>query len=154
MKFSLLPLAGAVLATLAGCATQVVEVRHAEHPAYLHALTDLRTARWLIAHRPGDARVSGDEDVAITRIDETINEIKRAAIDDGKNLDDHPPIDERLDRKGRLHRADELLGKAHNDIAREEDDAATRGLRDRAIHHLDDAIHATHQAIRDAENGI
>jgi hypothetical protein len=85
---------------------------------------------------------------------ETINEIKRAAIDDGKNLDDHPPIDERLDHKGRLHRADELLGKAHNDIAREEDDPATRGLRDRAIHHLDDAIRATHQAIRDAENGI
>ncbi|MBV8464890.1 MAG: hypothetical protein JO218_02995 [Burkholderiales bacterium] len=139
---------------MAGCATRVVEVRHAEHPAYLHALSDLRAARWLIAHRPGDARVSGDEDVAITRIDETINEIKHAAIDDGKNLDDHPPIDERLDHKGRLHRADELLGKAHSDIAREEDDPATRGLRDRAIHHLDDAIHATHQAIRDAENGI
>ena len=23
------------------------------HPAYLHALTDLRTARWMVEHRPG-----------------------------------------------------------------------------------------------------
>jgi hypothetical protein len=125
-----------------------------KHPYYLHALSDLRTARWLIEHRPGDAKVSGDEDVAITRIDETINEIKHAAIDDGKDIHDHPPIDDKLDHKGRLHRADELLKKVHSDIAREEDDPMTRGLRDRAVHHLDDAIHATGKAIHDAENGV
>ncbi|MEX8520950.1 MAG: hypothetical protein AB3X44_20800 [Leptothrix sp. (in: b-proteobacteria)] len=122
-----------------------------KHPAYLHALTDLRAARWLIEHRPGDARVSGDEDVAITRIDETINEIKRAAIDDGKSLNDHPPVDVKLDRRGRLHRAEELLHKVHADIAREEDDPLSRELRNRAVRHLDEAVHATHQAIKDAE---
>jgi hypothetical protein len=125
-----------------------------KHPYYLHALTDLRTARWLIEHRAGDAKVSGDEDIAITRIDETINEIKHAAIDDGKDIHDHPPIDDKLDHKGRLHRADELLKKVHSDIAREEDDPMTRGLRDRAVHHLDEAIHATGKAIHDAENGV
>lgn len=125
-----------------------------KHPYYLHALSDLRTARWLIEHRPGDAKVSGDEDVAITKIDETINEIKRAAIDDGKDVHDHMPIDTKLDNKGRLHRAEELLNKVHSDIAREEDDPMTRGLRDRAVHHLDEAIHATHNAIHDAEKGI
>jgi hypothetical protein len=125
-----------------------------KHPAYLHALTDLRAARWLIEHRPGDASVSGAEDVAITRIDEAINEIKHAAIDDGKDLHDHPPVDEQLDRRGRLHRADELLNKVHADIAREEDDPMTRGLRDRAVHHVDDAIAATRAAIRAAERGI
>jgi hypothetical protein len=125
-----------------------------KHPYYLHALTDLRAARWLIEHRPGDARVSGDEDVALTKIDETINEIKRAAIDDGKDLRDHPPVDESLDNKGRLHRAEELLIQVHSDIAREEDDPMTRELRNRAVHHLDEAIHATHQAIQDAANGI
>ena len=76
-----------------------------KHPFYLHALTDLRAARWLIEHRPGDAAVSGDEDVAITRIDNAINEIKKAAIDDGKDIKDHPPVDATLDKKGRLHRA-------------------------------------------------
>jgi len=35
------------------------------HPGYLHALTDLRTARWLLSHQPGDPRVYADEDVAI-----------------------------------------------------------------------------------------
>jgi hypothetical protein len=122
-----------------------------KHPHYLHALSDLRTARFLIEHRPGDAKVSGDEDVAITRVDETINEIKKASIDDGKNLHDHPPIDEKLDRRGRLRRADELLKKAHSDIGLEEDDPMTKGLRARAEHHLDEAIRATHNAIEAAE---
>ena len=125
-----------------------------KHPYYLHSLSDLRSARWLIEHRPGDAKVSGDEDVAITKIDETINEIKHAAIDDGKDIQEHEPVDAKLDRKGRLHRAEELLNKVHSDIAREEDDPATRGLRDRAVHHLDEAIHATHKAIHDAESGV
>ena len=122
-----------------------------KHPAYLHALSDLRAARWMLEHRPGDAAVSGEEDIAITRIDETISEIKKAAIDDGKDLHDHPAVDARDDHPGRLHKADELLHKVHADIAREEDDPMSRGLRDRAIHHLDEAIHATQKAIRDVE---
>jgi hypothetical protein len=125
-----------------------------KHPFYLHALTDLRSSRWLIEHRPGDAAVSGDEDVAITRIDDAINEIRRAAIDDGKDIKDHPPVDANLDRKGRLHRAEDLLKKVHSDIAREEDDPLTKGLRDRAVHHVDEALHATAKAIHDAEKGI
>lgn len=152
MKFktkALLPLILALAAPMAAMADLP-----GKHPYYLHALSDLRAARWLLEHRPGDAKVSGDEDVAITRIDEAINEIKRAAIDDGKDLHDHPPIDAKLDHKGRLHRADELLHKVHSDIAREEDDPMTRGLRDRAVHHLDEAIHATNKAIHDAEKGL
>jgi hypothetical protein len=122
-----------------------------KHPYYLHALSDLRAARWMLEHRPGDAAVSGQEDVAITRIDETINEIKKASIDDGKNLKDHPAVDLKPDHKGRLHDADELLHKVHQDVAREEDDPMTKGLRDRAIHHLDEAIQATQRAIHDVE---
>ena len=148
----------AVLSFALSAAAFVPFAAHADlpgkHPAYLHALTDLRTARWLIEHRPGDARVSGDEDVAIGRIDATIGDIKRAAIDDGKDLRDHPAVDANLDRRGRLHRAEELLRKVHNDIAREEDDPITRGLRDRAVHHVDEAIAATHRTIADAERGL
>jgi hypothetical protein len=123
------------------------------HPYYLHALSDLRAARWVLEHRPGDAAVSGDEDVAITRIDQAIAEIKRAAIDDGKDLRDHPPVDLPTDYRGRLHRADELLRKVHADVAREEDDPMTRGLRDRAVRHVDEAIRATDRAIYDVEAG-
>jgi hypothetical protein len=104
-----------------------------KHPFYLHALSDLRAARWMLEHRPGDAAVSGNEDVAITEIDAAIGEIKRAAIDDGKNVGDHPNVDVPADRPGHLHKALELLRKVHSDVAREEDDPVTRGLRDRAV---------------------
>lgn len=125
-----------------------------QHPYYLHALTDLRAARWLIEHRPADARVSADEDVAITRIDQAISAIKHAAIDDGKDIDDHPAVDEQDMRKGRLHRAEELLRKVRKDIAREEDDPLTRDLRDKAVDQVEDAINATHRAIHDAEQSL
>ncbi len=122
-----------------------------KHPYYLHALTDLRTARWLLEHRPGDAAVSGQEDVAVTEIDAAIGEIKKASIDDGKDIHDHPSVDAPNDRPGRLHKALEVLRKVHADVAREEDDPMTRGLRDRAVHHIDEATHADERAIKDLE---
>jgi hypothetical protein len=125
-----------------------------KHPAYLHALSDLRAARWMLQHRPGDAAVSAHEDVAIMEIDKAIGEIKHAAIDDGKNIEDHPQVDVPANRPGRLHKALELLHKVHADVAREEDDPMTRGLRDRAVGHIDAAIHATDGALKDAEHGV
>ena len=88
----------------------------AHHPAYLHALTDLRDARWNLEHRPGDAAVSAQEDVAIVEIDRAINDAKVAAAEDGKNIHQHPPEDAHLDSRARLHHADELLHKARNDV--------------------------------------
>jgi hypothetical protein len=124
-----------------------------KHPHYLHALTDLRTARWMLEHRAGDAAVSGQEDVAITAIDAAIGEMKKAAVWDGKDIHDHLPVDAPADHPGRLHKALELLREAHGDVAREEDDPATRGLRDRAVGHVDEAIHATEHAIGDVKTG-
>ncbi len=124
-----------------------------KHPYYLHALSDLRTARWMLEHRPGSAAVSGDEDLAIGEIDAAIREIKHAAIDDGKNVSDHPSVDVPPDQPGHLHKALELLRKVHADVAREEDDPVTRGLRDRAVGHIDGAIHATEKALLDAQGG-
>jgi hypothetical protein len=124
-----------------------------KHPYYLHALSDLRAARWMLEHRPGDAAVSANEDTAIAEIDAAIGEIKRAAIDDGKNVSDHPNVDVPADRPGHLHKALELLRKVHSDVAREEDDPATKGLRDRAVGHIDAAVHATERAIKDVKTG-
>jgi len=124
-----------------------------KHPYYLHALSDLRTARWMLEHRPGDAAVSGQEDIGITEIDKAIGEIKRAAIDDGKDIHDHPAVDVPNDRPGRLHKALELLRKVHSDVDREEDDPMTQGLKHRALHHIDEAIHATEHALRDVKTG-
>lgn len=123
-----------------------------KHPYYLHALTDLRTARWMLEHRPGDAAVSGQEDVAIQQIDAAIGEIKRASIDDGKDLADHPAVDVPKDHPGRLHKAAELLKKVHHDVDREEDDPTARGLKHRALEHVEAALHATDHAIGDVEH--
>jgi hypothetical protein len=122
-----------------------------KHPYYLHALTDLRTARWMLEHRPGDAAVSAQEDVAVAEIDKAIGEIKRASIDDGKDIHDHPAVDVPAGHPGRLHKARELLRKVHADVDREEDDPMTKGLKDRAVHHIDEAIHATDRALKDAK---
>ena len=112
------------------------------HPAYLHALSDLRSARWLIEHRPGDWAQTNDEVAAVRQIDAAIRDIEQAAINDGKNLNDRPPTDAHFDNRGRIHEALRLLRKARADIAREEDNAYASGLRNRAIGHIDGAIAA------------
>jgi hypothetical protein len=122
------------------------------HPAFLHVLTDLRDARWNLEHREGDTAVRINEEEATAEVDRAIEEIKRAAIDDGKNLTVHPREDARLDRPGRLHHAVELLRKARADASGEEDNPETRGLRHRAIEHIDAAIGATERAIYDLEH--
>jgi hypothetical protein len=92
-----------------------------------------------------------DEHDAIVEIDRAIADIKEAAIDDGKNLADHPPLDVKLARAGRLHQALADLRHAREDIAKEEDNAYARGLRNRAIHDIDEAIRFTELGIRAAE---
>src|ERR1700693_4442511 len=82
-----------------------------DHPYYLHALSDLRAARWMIEHRPGNWDRTVDEVQAVKEIDAAINEIKKAALDDGKDINDHPKVDEHPDHAGRLHDAMDFLRK-------------------------------------------
>jgi len=137
---------------IAVCAVLSFADEPGRHPAYLHALTDLRHARAHLENLAATHHMDKEEEHAIDEIDKAIDEIKRAAIDDGKNLNDHPPIDAGMDRMGRFHRAQELLDKARNDIAREEDDSSVRGLRDRALHHIDEARHIVDKLIEQAAN--
>ena len=123
------------------------------HPAWLHALTDLRDARWNLEHRPGDAAVGTQEDVAIVETDRAIADARTAAIEDGKNVWQHPPEDAKIDRRGRLHHANELLRKARKDVAEGESNPQAVELRNRVIGHIDLAIQATDRAIRDVEQG-
>lgn len=109
------------------------------HPAYLHALSDLRAARHYLNDGWAWAPVKHDDEFAIREIDAAINELKQASIDDGKGLNDPFPIDTGLSPHDRFRKANELLWKAHNDIARAEDVPQARGLRDRASMHIDRA---------------
>lgn len=157
-KLLLVPLMGYM--ALAGCVAApppppppprvVIAQAPPRHPAYLHALSDLRAARWLIEHRaPGDPSQSADEGEAVRQIDAAIGDIKKAAIDDGKNLNDRPAVDEHPDRRGRIHQALQILRKARADIAREEDNGFANGLRDRAVGHIDGAIGAARRVFQE-----
>jgi hypothetical protein len=120
----------------------------AEHPHYLHALSDLRFARWLI-NRPEEFDVAREQHHAIEEIDHALGEIRRASIDDGQPPDAHPPIDAQLDQRGRLHRARELIDSARRDLSFEEDNYAALGWRNAALQHVDAAHRAVDRAIRD-----
>jgi hypothetical protein len=121
----------------------------ADHPAYLHALSDLRAARSLLARPTRDAEVKWDENRAIREINAAIREIRDAAIDDGKPIEDQPPVDVRLRYRDRIRTAIDLLDKAARDIEQREDNGFARGLRGRAIVHIRDAIRFSREAIED-----
>jgi hypothetical protein len=112
----------------------------------------LRDARANLERKGGDRQMKWDERDAVVEIDRAIGDIKQAAIDDGKNLNDHPAVDVHLPRAGRLHRALAALRTAREHIAQEEDNAAAKGLRARALHDIDEAIRFTELGIRAAEN--
>jgi hypothetical protein len=123
-----------------------------KHPAYLHALSDLRDAR---AHleRLASEPVNQEEDHAIVAIDKAIDEIKRAAIMDGKNVGDHMPVDAHMPLRGRFHKALDLLNRAQADVSGEEDQPDTQGLQMRVIHHIDEARRSVRHAIETIRAG-
>jgi hypothetical protein len=114
----------------------------AAHPHYLSAISDLRYARALL-YRPDWRDIMRDQRAAVDEIDHAINEAKRAAIDDGKNIDDHPPIDRGLGWEGRFRKAMEMLDAANRDLSFEEDNrnaAAWRGAAMRNVQNAKDYV--------------
>ena len=120
------------------------------HPAYLHALSDLRMARAYLSEGWQWEPVRHDDDHAVAEIDAAIREIKHAAIDDGKQLGDHPPIDVHLGWQDRFARAKELLRKTYHDLDQAEDVPEARGLRNRALQHVIEANNTVDHAWRTA----
>jgi hypothetical protein len=120
----------------------------ATHPAYLHALSDLRAARWLLQRTPGNWARVNDELNAIRKIDDAIAEIRKSAIDDGKDINFNPKVDEKPDRPGRLHDVEAYLRKARADINQEEDNGAIQGLRGRAAMHIEAALVLVGNAVK------
>jgi hypothetical protein len=130
----------AVLVTfVAVCAALTFADEGGTHPAYLHALSDLRDAH---AHldrlTPSDPLEKEGEDLAIREIDAAISEIKPAAIDDGEDPDP-TPVDPNLGRDGLYRKTLELLERAHHDIAEKQDNQFAPALRYRALEHINEA---------------
>jgi len=120
------------------------------HPAYLHALSDLRAARHYLNDGWAWEGVRRDDNAAVAQIDAAIREIKHAAIDDGKGDADPFPIDRSLSPHDRFRKANELLASAHHDLDHAEDVPEARGLRNRAIGHIDAAHNIVGNAWRTA----
>jgi hypothetical protein len=86
---------------LAACTTLSFGDEPGRHPAYLHSLSDLRDARAHLDRLTPSDKMDREEEHAIREIDAAINEIKLAAIDDGKDLHNHVAIDTHLGHRGR-----------------------------------------------------
>jgi len=121
----------------------------AVHPRYAQAISDLRYARALLFR--GDWRpVMRDQRAAVEEIDRAIGEARRAAIDDGKNPDDHPPIDRGFGWEGRFRKAMELLDSAERDLSFAESNGAAAGWRNAAIANVRAAKGFVAKAMRDS----
>jgi tetratricopeptide (TPR) repeat protein len=119
------------------------------HPRYLSALSDLRYARALL-WRDDFREVMRDQRAAIEEIDRAIGEAKRAAIDDGKNIDDHPPVDVHIGWEGRFRKAMELLDHARGDLSFMETNMAAAPWRDAARANVERARGFVEKAMRDS----
>lgn len=111
------------------------------HPAYLRALSDLRLMRGYLDRLTPDEHIDDEQQQAINEIDAAIREIKQASIDDGKDLRFHPPIDARILPENRFRNAREAGNAAWHDVDQAEDDGYARGLKHRALDHIERANH-------------
>lgn len=123
---------------------------YGHHPAYLHALTDLRDARWYLNH-PRDSELEERERHAIAEVDRAIDLVQRTAYYDGKNIYEHPREDAAIDARGRLRRVSELLRKARADVAQDEDNLQVRELQIHAVERIDEAIRLAESVMVDRE---
>lgn len=118
------------------------------HPFYRTALSNLRTARWMIYHHPTNWQPTVEEGEAVSRIDAAIAAIKKASIDDGKGPNDRPRIARRKDHPPRLKVALDCLKRARTNISRDGDKDLAEGLQLRAYEQIDGAIRAVRKTLR------
>jgi hypothetical protein len=111
------------------------------HPAYLHALSDLRLMRAYMDRLTPSERIDDESQHAIDEIDAAIREIRAASIDDGRDIHDHVPIDANINRLNRFRKAREAGNAAWADVNHEEDNDYARGLKHRALDHIEAANH-------------
>ncbi|HAT31245.1 MAG TPA: hypothetical protein DCW29_10455 [Janthinobacterium sp.] len=118
------------------------------HPAYVHAMNDLREANWMVEHRhPENGNINAAEQRVSDEIHAAYRELKQAASYDGKDFRNKPDIDTSMPREGMMHRALEALRLAHTAVAQPEDDSRSRDMQHRALQHIDSAIDAAKHAI-------
>lgn len=127
----------------AGCVLGALAYLAAPRPVaaqtpYLHALSDLRTARDYIQsdHRP---HFEHDRNVAVQQINNAIDQVKHAAWDDGKQTKYAPPTHPDTDPWHPLREAVRWLDEAKKRLLEGVDRPENAGLRERAVSYVDQA---------------
>jgi hypothetical protein len=117
-------------------------------PAYRDTLADLRYARAYLSVETPEARLDADDATAVEQIDAAMRDVKEAAVDDGKPLSDHPPVDELAGRTERLRRALELLDRAFEENYQRDQVSFLNGLKaNSAQRHIDEARKVVQHAL-------
>jgi hypothetical protein len=120
---------------------------NAQMPAYLHAISDLRSARAYLQQDPRP-QFAPSRNHAIEEISKAIDEMKRAAVDDGKNIWRTPPPQSGGDPGAPAHTAMRLLDEAYGDVSRGADSPQNQGLQARSLRHIDVAREALRHIIQ------
>jgi hypothetical protein len=130
-------LPGAVFALLT--LLLIMPATPANAQAYMHAVSNLRSAR---AYLQMDTRPAfhPHEESAISEINKAIDEMKKAAEHDGRDVWQAPPPQSGGDPAAPFHTALKLLRDARADIDHAVDQPGNQGLQARAIKHIDQAI--------------
>ncbi len=126
---------------LAGVSTHVEAQPPGPHPAYLHAISNLRQARALLTTNFAIPAHIAAANAALPEINRAIADLKSASHLDDKNLGEMPPP-KSLAPEGRFHEVESLLGSAFHDASQPESDGAARPFKDRALGHIDAARNA------------
>ncbi len=89
--------------------------------------------------------MNDDTNSAIREIDADIEQIKAASIDDNKDFHDEMPVDAKLTYTDRFRKARESGDAAWHDVDQAEDNGSVKGLKHRALDHIEKANHIVDQ---------
>ncbi|MGD0832020.1 MAG: hypothetical protein ABR907_13840 [Terracidiphilus sp.] len=107
----------------------------AQAPRYLHALSDLRTARAFLL-MDGRPAFRGDRDLAVQELERAIKEMQEVVIDDGRNPWHTPPPQSEGNPISPIRQAIRMMNEAVGDVEQGRDDPRTAGLQARSIQHI------------------
>lgn len=123
------------------------------HPAYLHALEDLKLAENAIATRGGDPAMHVHDRYAIQQIEAAQTIIYKVAPEEQKNVHTLPKADASIPSNGgKLHDALDYLAKARSDLNEPDSDAQFNDAKRRVLILVSAAEGQVNMAISDYEH--
>ena len=117
------------------------------YPEFLQSLPELRRARAILQHQPGDEAAQQDENAAIHEIDTIIAELNAIPVDDGHAITIHGPLTLPPEHPARLQLAIKPLRTVETLLAREDADNLGKREKARLLNHIRESIQHTQLAI-------